>query len=672
MTAPPRALAATLAVSLASLLVLPARAGAPDPSESRQEARPAQLGVDEEGSDFLEAVPSAPRGDCPMPGPVDLDGVQHRRKVARVTGLFAPSHPSALAGGTQIVGDGGLGGVVTHVRHANFVDDEILGKMEAGGVPSAPLASDAEFLRRVTLDLTGRIPDAATVTSFLDDRSSDKRARQIDALLASDAFVDRWTLFLDDLYRTTAFADSGRLGVAGRNLLHAYFVTSIRSHKPYDVMVRELITGVGDNYQVATANFPLRNLQNNGPIQDSDDNLAATTGSVFLGANALFCTSCHNGSGHLDAINLWGSGVRRQDFWGMSAFFARTTYHAVNAMGGNYEFLVGENATGDYRLNTTTGNKTVRDGSWTTPTGLTTITPTFLLTGGKPMAGEGYRAAMARMVTAHPQFARATVNYLWKELFVLGIVDPADSFDLARQDPASPPPSPWTIQPTHPNLLVRLGAEFESGGYDLRSILRLITTSNSYQLSSFYPGTWSDAYAPYFARHYVRRLGAEMVVDAITKATNVTINLPVAGYASPVPWAVQLPDTSEPQARSPASVAAVRSFLDTFLRGDRNTDPRSYEGSISQSLSSMNDATVVTNRIKSSTAGSAVNKLIAAGATPQAIVTSLYLSTLSRLPAVSENTAALALFSAPNANKTSVAEDLQYVLLNKLDFLFNY
>ena len=671
MTVPHRAFAVTLAVSLASLFAFPASAI----TRSRDEIQPVQQGFDDEGNvivEIAEPAVSAPRSDCAMPGSVDVDGVQHRRTVARVTGLFAPSHPSALAGGMKSVIDGGQGGVVTHVRHANFIDDEILGKMEANGVHSAPLSSDAEFLRRVTLDLTGRIPDAATVTSFLNDRSSDKRARQIDALLASDAFVDRWTLFMDDLYRTTAFPDSGRLGAAGRNLLHSYFVTSIRSHKPYDVMARELITGTGDNYQVAPANFPLRNLQSNGPIQDSYDNLAATTGSVFLGANALFCTSCHNGSGHLDAINLWGAGVKRQDFWGMSAFYARTSYKGVNTQMGNYEFLVGENPTGDYRLNTTTGNKTVRDGTWTTPTGLTAITPTFLLTGGKPMAGEGYRAAIARMVTAHPQFAKATVNYLWKELFVLGIVDPADSFDLARQDPSNPPPSPWTIQPTHPNLLVRLGTEFQSSGYDLRSILRLITSSNAYQLSSFYPGTWSDAYAPYFARHYVRRLGAEMMFDAITKATNVTISLPVSGFASPVTSAVQLPDTNEPQGRTPPTNTAVRNFLDTFLRGNRDTDPRSYEGSISQALSSMNDPTIVTNRIKNATAGSAVNKLIAASSTPQAIVTSLYLSTLSRLPSVSENTAALALFSAPNANKTSVAEDLQFVLLNKLDFLFNY
>ncbi|MEO6323789.1 MAG: DUF1549 domain-containing protein [Thermoanaerobaculia bacterium] len=670
MTVPHRAFVATLALSL-SFVALRAAAVTPRSADAPASSPAGPQAFDDEGNALAAPAPAAPRSDCGLSGAVDRDGAQHRRLVGRTTGMFASSHPQALAG-TKPVVDGGNGGLLTHVRRANFIDDEILGKMAADGVPSAPLATDAEFLRRVTLDLTGRIPDAATVTSFLADPTLDKRARQIDALLASDAFADRWTLFLDDLYRTTGFADSGRLGSTGRNALHGYFVDSVRSHKPYDVMVRELITGTGDTYQVPTANFTLRNQQNNGPIQDSYDNLAATTGSLFLGANALFCTSCHNGSGHLDSINLWGAGVKRQDFWGMSAFYSRIRYQPVNVQGGASEVLISDLPTGDYRLNTTTGNKTVRDGTWTTPTGMTAITPTFLLTGGKPLAGENYRAAIARMVTADPQFAKATVNYLWKELFVLGIVDPADSFDLARQDPANPPPSPWTIQPTHPNLLVRLGTEFQASGFDLRAVLRLMTNSSAYQLSSFYPGTWSDTYAPYFARHYVRRLGAEMMYDAITKATNVNINIPVVGYASPVTRAIQLPDTNEPQARNPAANVAIRNFLDTFSRGDRDSDPRSYEGSIAQALSSMNDSVVVTNRIKNATAGSAVNKLIAANSTPQAIVTSLYVSTLSRPPSVSENTAALALFSAPGANKTSVAEDLQFVLLNKLDFIFNY
>src|SRR6185369_5302117 len=127
----------------------------------------------------------------------------------------------------------------------------------------------------------------------------------------------------------------------------------------------------------------------------------------------------------------------------------------------------------------------------------------------------------ARSVTADPQFARATVNYLWKELFTVGIVEPADSFDLLRQDPANPPPDPWTIQPTHPALLSRLADAFVASGYDLRSLLRLVTTSSAYQLSSYYPGEWSDSNAPYLARHFARRLRSEEMLDAITKATNV-------------------------------------------------------------------------------------------------------------------------------------------------------
>src|SRR6185369_9824139 len=155
----------------------------------------------------------------------------------------------------------------------------------------------------------------------------------------------------------------------------------------------------------------------------------------------------------------------------------------------------------------------------------------------------------ARSVTADPQFARATVNYLWKELFTVGIVEPADSFDLLRQDPSSPPPDPWTIQPTHPRLLARLSEAFAGNGYDLRSLLRLVTTSSAYQLSSYYPGEWNDAWAPYLARHFARRLRAEEMVDAITKATNVPQVYPVNGYPTPVSWAGQLPDVSEPSGR---------------------------------------------------------------------------------------------------------------------------
>ena len=263
----------------------------------------------------------AAAADCAFaPSHLDADGRARRAGVSRVTQAFAASHPAAVT-----VTAGALTGVTRHIRRVNYVDDEIFGALDAAKIVPAPLSSDAEFLRRVTLDLTGRIPDASTVTAFLADPSSDKRNRMIDALLVSDAFVDRWAFYYDELFQNTAFASTGRLYPTGRNAWHAYFQDAVRSHKPWDVMARELIAATGDTTGAGPANFLARGIQTNGPGQDTLDNLAASTGAIFLGEYAIFCTSCHNGAGHLDSINLWGSTVRRQDFWGMSAFYSRVS-----------------------------------------------------------------------------------------------------------------------------------------------------------------------------------------------------------------------------------------------------------------------------------------------------------------------------------------------------------
>lgn len=605
--------------------------------------------------------------DCAfVPSHADPDGRLRREAASRDTRAFAVSHPAAAGAPFQ---------PVARLRRVNYVDDEIFGKMDADRVAPAGLSSDAEFLRRVTLDLTGRIPDAATASAFLADAFPDKRGRMIDTLLASDAFVDRWTFFYDEMFQNTAFGTSGRLYSQGRNAFHAYFQDAVRSRKPWDVMAREIIGATGVNTSVGAANYVVRQIQANGPIQDTYDNLAASTATVFLGTSAVFCTSCHNGQGHLDAINLWGSTVKRQDFWGMSSFYSRATAPRSGTTNADYYYTVGERVTGNYLLNTTTGNKTDRTKAYytTTPAGLTSIDPAYLRTplapaGGAPGAGEGFRQSLGRLVTGDPQFARAAVNYLWKELFKAGIVEPADAFDPMRQDAASPPPGSWTIQPTHPALLTKLAQDYAGHGYDLRYILGVMARSTAYQLSSFYPGTWSEAYAPYFARHFARRLTAEEVFDAITRATGVPASIPVSGGMPNVAWAMQLPDVQEPGGGS-----VIGNFLNAFLRADRDGDTRSNDFSVSQALLMLNDTTV-TSRIKSTAAGSAVRTLIQANASPAQIVSSLYLATLSRPPSAAELAAGVALFASPpnGETKAQVAEDLQFALLNKLDFLYNY
>jgi hypothetical protein len=536
----------------------------------------------------------------------------------------------------------------------NFIDTEVFGKMVRDGILWTSRSSDSEFLRRVTLDLTGEIPDAATVRAFVIDPSFDKRDRAIDRLLASDAFVDRWTLWFGDLVENVQTATNTAIGTTPRNAYYKFIRDSIQQSKPYDQMVREAIAGGGDVTLKGEANYYNRDRQNNGPAQDTYDNLSASTGARFLGM-PLQCLSCHNGLGHLEQVNTGLSKKLRYEFWQNAAFFAQVQFDRVANSAGGTNQAINDNTTGLYRLNTTSGNKTPRQ----PVNGDSTVNPAFFLTKEGPASGETRRAAYGRILTTHPQFARATVNYLWKELFGLGIVEPADSFDLLRQDPAQLAAGA-TLQPTHPVLLTKLASAFVSNHFDLRSTLKLIVSSNIYQLSSRYtPGRWNESWVPYFGRHYPRRLMAEEMVDAIARATNSTLSFQIASMGV-VTKAVQLPDTTEG--------GGFRNFMNNFGRGNRDDQPRSADSSIVQALGLMNDR-IVTDRIKASAAGSTVATTLQATKDPGSIADALYVSTLARYPNFDERAAAIAYLRS--GDLTRKTEDLQFALLNKLEFLFN-
>ncbi len=536
----------------------------------------------------------------------------------------------------------------------NFIDTEIFGKMVRDGVIWTSRSSDEEFLRRVTLDLTGEIPDPDTVRGFVADTTANKRDQAIDRLLASDAFVDRWTMWLGDLVENVQTATNNNIGSTARNAYSKFLHDSMQQAKPYDQIVREVIAGTGDVTIKGEANYYFRDRQNNGPIQDTYDNLSASTGSRFLGL-PLQCLSCHSGLGHLEQVNSSLAKKVRYDFWQNAAFFAQAQIDRVSNASTMNGSAISDNTTGIYRLNTTSGNKTPRQ----PVNGESSVDPAFFLTKETPGSGELRRVAYGRILTAHPQFARATVNYLWKELFGLGIVEPADSFDLSRQDPANLAQGA-ALQPTHPALLSQLGDAFVRNSYDLRATLKLIVTSNAYQLSSRYtPGPWNDSWVPYYARHYPRRLTAEEMLDAVVKATHTTLSITVSGFG-PVTKAMQLPDTTEG--------GNFRAFLNGFGRGNRDDQPRSGDGSIVQALSLMNDR-IVTDRVKAATAGSSVASTLQATKDPAAIAEALYVATLGRYPTAPERQAAITYLRS--GDLTRKTEDLQFALLNKLEFLFN-
>ncbi|HMV86417.1 MAG TPA: DUF1549 domain-containing protein [Blastocatellia bacterium] len=562
------------------------------------------------------------------------------------------------------------------IPRKNFIDNILFDRMQRDGIQSAPVCTDEEFVRRVYLDLTGRIPAAADVTAFVADKSATKREALIDKLIGSPEYVDKWTMFFGDLFKNNARSVNVTRYSGGRDAFYNYIKDAISKNKPYNQIATEMIAGNGDNFVDGQVNHVIGGIVPMGPPQDTMDGTAVNTASMFLGINALDCLLCHDGAGHLDAVNLWGSQKTRLDAWGMSAYFARVRRQGqlLSQQPLYRKFLVSELAVGEYQLNTDFGNRQTR----APINGQTVVQPKYILGAGTANAGENRRQTLARLLTADKQFARAAVNYIWEKLMVEALVSPSNAFDPARLDPKATLPAGWTLQPANAELLDALADEFIKQNYDLRKLIALIAKSSGYQLSSQYPGTWSLALVPYYARKYVRRMDAEEIHDAIVKATGVKVTSIVGGQAIDgyqlrdtlnqptwtVNWAMQLPDTIEPRGN------VVGGFLNSFIRGDRDVKPRSLEPSIQQALNLMNN-TFVLNRIHQTNAGSLVARLLAdTTLTNQQIVTQLYLNTLSRNPSQSELDALLPLFSSQA--KRDATEGIQWALLNKMDFIFNY
>jgi hypothetical protein len=279
---------------------------------------------------------------------------------------------------------------------------------------------------------------------------------------------------------------------------------------------------------------------------------------------------------------------------------------------------------------------------------------------------------LGQKITGDFQFARATVNYIWEYFFGLGIVSPSNQFDPMRLDPDNPPsdcPSdknPCTLQPSNARLLNALAQDFINSGYNLKSLMREITTSRAYQLSSRYDGTWDPNSQTLFARHLVRRLWSEEVADSIAQSSGIaTTYTNVNWNPSSVSWAMKLP---EPLNTGGNGTAASTVFLDAFLRGNRDDQERRGDGSISQALDLMNDNFIM-QRVNSNAATSLIAKALALP--NDQLVTTLFLNVLSRYPTASEMSTALQNLGT-QSTRTQEARYLYWSLYNKVDFVFNY
>jgi hypothetical protein len=540
----------------------------------------------------------------------------------------------------------------------NLIDRHLFGAMERDAIPHAPMTNDYEFCRRVYLDLTGRIPTPDQLKAFVNSTAADKRDKLIDELIASQAWVEHWGYWYGDLVR----ACGNRIGNPTLKHFDAWLRQSFKADKPYDRLVTEMLTASAPNTNwmpdAAASGFLTRwhitgATMYDDNFEDTADEIIVNSARIFLGLNYQ-CISCHGGKGFLEKVSLDLVSKKRRDFWAMAAFFGRTRVRVIPYQD---RYTVTEDGAG-YDTKGWSQVRLQREGG--------EIHPTFILTGEKADVHKPLRPQFARMLTTHPQFARATVNLIWKQFFGLGIVDPVDSFDLARQDPKAPLPAPWTCQPTNNDLLDALARDFAANRFSLRRLMRTIARSSAYQLSSRFDGEWKESYTPYFARHFVRQLTAEQVHDAICQATLVFGDYKRKDWTYDTPIS---PARFWTEAGSPEEINSgeAKGFLRTFGQANREQFDRQPGGSILQAMMLMNSP-FVTRRVLAEN-GSMVDRLVKSAKTSAEIVEDLYLATLSRNPLPQEKQLAV---SWIEKDRKQGAEDLHWSLLNKLDFVFNY
>jgi len=504
------------------------------------------------------------------------------------------------------------------IEPANRVDALVLAKLRQWGVPPSEVCSDAVFLRRVYLDVTGTLPTIEQARAFLADKSPDKRATLIDRLLDSEEFADYWALRWGDLLRIKSEYPSN-LWPNAVQAYHHWIRDSIRRNKPYDRFARELLVSSGSNFRDPAVNF-YRAFPKRTP-----ENLADATALVFMGAR-LGCARCH-----AHPQEAWTPQTQRR----LAAFFAGVAYKKTDEWKEEIVYARTDAVLRDPR----TGQ---------------VVKPA--VPGGEPITiepGADPRVAFAEWLTApdNPWFARAIVNRVWFWLMGRGLVDPVD--DLRPSNP-----------PIHPELLDYLAGQLVEHQYDLKHVYRLILNSRTYQTSS--QATALNAHDRSGLSHYLpRRLTAEVLLDAIGQVTGTT-----ASYSSRIPEPFTfLPKDTRAIHVDDASITTP--FLELFGRPSRDSayaSERDDRASMRQALYVLNSGDVQ-SRIAS---GPVIRQWVRSKKSREQLTSEIYLATLSRYPKPAEKATLTAYLDKAAGGKTQAVQDVVWAVLNTKEFLYNH
>jgi hypothetical protein len=494
-------------------------------------------------------------------------------------------------------------------RH-NFIDELVWKKLETLGITVSPPAEDHKFLRRVYLDLIGRIPSADEVREFMSDSRENRRALLVDALLERPEYADFWANKWADLLRPNPY----RVGIKAVFNYDQWIRDVFRENRPYDEFARELITAQGSTFRHGAATL-YRDRR-------SPDELGTLISQLFLGIR-LECAKCHH-----HVFEKWS----QEDFYSFAAYFAR----------------VGRKGTG--LSPPISGSEEI---IFTAPSGSVTHPITGEVLPPRPLFGEARepvdededpRVALAEWMTGpeNGYFAQVAVNRVWGDLMGRGLVDPID--DLRATNPA-----------TNEALLSALGEDFRDSGFDMKHLLRTIANSYVYGLSSE-PTERNVADTRNYSRYYRSRLRAEVLWDAVGDVTGI-----------PTDFAAMPSGSRAMQLWTHRSASL---FLDTFGRPDPNQDPpceRTTDTTVTQALHMMNSPEV---HQKITSKSSRAAQWADSERSDAEIIEDIYLWVYSRLPDAEELQGALSWFEEAGDQRRTATEDLMWALMNTPEFVF--
>ncbi len=482
-----------------------------------------------------------------------------------------------------------------------LIDDAVQKRLDAEKVPASPTASDAEFLRRVSLDIAGVIPSPDRVTAFLDSKEPDKRARMIDELLASPEYARRMT----DIWKGLLLPNTAASARQKHDPMVAWLTASFAADKRLDALARDVLTAGGLQDENGAVTFFL--------THESVDEITDRVSRVFLGVQ-LQCAQCHK-----HPFGDW----TQKEYWGMAAFFTKVKSVYVKT-GDVQRYGAKEDAASKSKP------------LLMVPASKKTVPPTFLRGEQPELSADGpYLPTLADWIGSpkNPYFARAGVNRVWHQFFGRGLVNPVD--DMTEDN-----------KPSHPKLLTALAGAFADSGFDLKHLIRGICNSKAYQRTSKPAGNTADK--TFYSHMAVKVMTPFQLSDSLEAV-----------------FALANTDKTPPPTDATRKVkAGERSRFAVFFTGEDDPDPTEYQAGIPQALYLMNAG-------HHYSIAKAANETVNRMKTPERVVETLFLATLSRPPTDKEAKTMLA-HIAKATDKRPAYHDVLWALINSTEFVSNH